>query len=153
MCRALLAALALLVTISVAACGMRFSGSYFGSSSFTSPVPSLHSPIGSLSADVSHGDYTARSHSADLTLHSGLLAKDCELQALIFQDLDGDAQYSPGADRLLAKSDPAKRDPSANRLILDPIEFTFKPRHEPVGISWVLQSADGQIELESKMFR
>lgn len=156
MCRASLAALALLATTLLPACGMRFSGSYSSGSSFTTTVsdPALpNRSIGSFNADVSQSDYSARSIEAVLSLESDLLLEDYNLEARIFQDLNGDSQYSPGADRLLAKSHAATRDASTHRLSLSPIEFNFKPRHEPIGISWAISGPGGKEYTEDRMFR
>lgn len=156
MCRVSLAALALLAATLLPACGMRFSGSYSSGSSFTTtvPDPSLPGPrIGSFNADVSQSDYSAHSYGAVLSLEPNLRLEDYDLVARIFQDLNGDAQYSPGADRLLAKSHAATRDASAHHLSLNPIEFNFKPRHEPIGISWAIQGPDGKEYTEDRMFR
>jgi hypothetical protein len=109
--------------------------------------------IGSFQADLSYSDYSAHSYPATLTLESALRTEDFELEARVFQDLDGDQEYSPGADRLLAKSEAPTRNPGSNSLSLSPISFTFKPRHEPVGIHWVVRLPSGEEITRSEMFR
>jgi hypothetical protein len=135
---------------------MRYSGSHSGGTSFTSSIQQSTSSgghLGSLQADASYSDYTARSFGATLTLQAELRFEDYDLEACIFQDLDGDEEYSPGADRLLAKSTAANRDATSRQLSLTPISFTFQPRHEPVGICWVIQSSAGIEYTTAKMFR
>jgi hypothetical protein len=134
---------------------MRYSGAYSGGTSFTIPISDTsvsRGSIGSFTADFSYSNYTASSIGTAFQPHSDLPLEGYDLEARIFQDLDGDKLYSPGADRLLAKSDAATRDSSSHSLGLNPIEFTFKPRHKPVGISWVIHGPDGKEYTEDRMF-
>jgi len=156
MCRASLAALTLLAASSLAACGMRYSGSHSGGKSFTTSIPQpvgVRGVIGSLQADLSYSDYTAHSYGATFTVGAEQRFEDYDFEARIFQDLDGDEQYTSGADRLLAKSEAAIRDTSSRELRLSPIAFGFKPRHEPVGICWVVLTPEGEELTRTEMFR
>lgn len=156
MCRASLAALALVSATLLSACGVRYSGSYSSGSTFTTSFPDPNLPngtVGSFSADYSFTGYNARSFGAALTLDAELKLDDYDLSARIFQDLNGDGQYSPSADRLLAISGAANRDSGSRELSLQPIQFTFHTRHEPVGISWVIHGPDEKQYTEDRMFR
>lgn len=149
--RASLVALALLLAAGIGSCGARYS---YGSSggSFTSSVylPTQRGvSLGQFSGDYGRSGSNAHSYSSTLTLNPGIRPEDYEFVAYIFQDLNGDGEYSSQADRLLAVSEAPRV--SSNELSLEPIEFIFKPHHEPVGIHWSISGPEGEAFVRSEL--
>lgn len=135
--------LALLPTL--AACGVRYHGSY-GGSSFTSGVGGhvngKHVSYGTLHGDCSRYGVSANCDQATMDFHPDHDPKDFELVVRVFQDLDGNEVYSEGVDRMLAVSTPGRV--AGQELSLDRIQFNFRPHHEPIAMSFELMK-DGEV--------
>lgn len=129
----------------LAACGVRYHGSY-GGSAFTTGVggrvDGKHVSYGTLHGDCDRYGVSASCNQALMEFHPGHHPADFELVVLIFQDLDSDQAYSEGMDRVLAKSTPGRI--AGQELALDPIQFNFLPHHEPLALAFELRK-DGEL--------
>lgn len=129
----------------LAACGVRYHGSY-GGSSFTTGVSAhvngKHVSYGTLHGDCSRYGISASCDMAMVEFHPDHDPNDFELVVRVYQDLDSNGVYSEGVDRVLAKSTPARV--AGQELSLDRMEFNFRPHHEPIALSFELMK-DGEL--------
>lgn len=127
----------------LASCGVRYHGSY-GGSSFTTGVGAhvdgKHVSYGTLHGDCSRYGISASCERTFMEFHPGHDPADFELTVLVFQDLDSDQIYSEGVDRVLAKSTPGRI--AGQELSLDRIQFDFRPHHEPIALAFELRKGD-----------
>lgn len=144
-------ALALLPVL--ASCGVRYHGSY-GGSSFTSgilaEIEGKRVSLGSLKGDCSRYGMMASCDTLAMEFHSDFDPADFDLVARVFQDLNGDGAYSEGVDRVLAKSTPARV--SGTTLSLDRIAFDFRPHHEPIAMTFELHRGEQLVHSRPETF-